>query len=299
MPPEAMETAREEFLKKSEEKAKKFNVSPEEYIQQYAKTEDDVRKENGSDSESFELTAPGGKNTDNALHVATQTRIALEHAQLDEITGLPNRKSYQEELKKRQERIQKSQELQRRHPAHSLEQDPDKYSVIYLDIDHFKKVNDTYGHPKGDEVIRTVANIIKETVRSEDFAARIGGEEFSIIVAGSDINAAILVAERIQSAVKEHVFNTESTPEKESGKFKITISLGVSDYINDTDKHVTAADAALQAAKGNTSACEKTLNTSGIQLQEGQTIPQEADSRDQIWVAKNGILSKHSQKNNL
>src|SRR5207249_1565076 len=74
-------------------------------------------------------------------------------------------------------------------------------AVLMVDIDHFKKLNDTYGHPIGDQVLVGVAQALKDNIRPSDFAARYGGEEFMVLLPDADDDAAQLVAERLREAV--------------------------------------------------------------------------------------------------
>jgi two-component system cell cycle response regulator len=119
-----------------------------------------------------------------------------------------------------------------------------------IDMDHFKEVNDTYGHKNGDLVLQTLAEIIKKSIRKSDIAVRYGGEEFLIILQNiKDINDAINVAEKI----RKNVENTEI--ELDSGKIiKKTISVGVSVYPDQCKKGwecIKFADIALYEAKKN------------------------------------------------
>ncbi len=82
-------------------------------------------------------------------------------------------------------------------------------SLILTDIDHFKSVNDTYGHPTGDQVLKGVARILREKARDTDVVARYGGEEFAIIMPETDAKGALVIAERIREAVMAEVFQTE------------------------------------------------------------------------------------------
>jgi len=120
-------------------------------------------------------------------------------------------------------------------------------SALMLDIDHFKLVNDTYGHLAGDHVLKGVAGIIQETKRTEDVFARFGGEEFVLLLPESAREGAVLVAERIREGLEEHVFDYEETP------IKVTISIGVATYVNHNYPSpkalIGAADAALYEAK--------------------------------------------------
>ena len=123
-----------------------------------------------------------------------------------------------------------------------------KCSLILTDIDHFKSVNDTYGHPVGDVVLRGVARIIREKAREADAVARYGGEEFAIVMPETDQKGAQAIAERIREAVRAEVFQTEMGP------LKVTISLGIATFADDAqDKQglVELADQCLYFAKRN------------------------------------------------
>ncbi|HOK93911.1 MAG TPA: GGDEF domain-containing protein, partial [Spirochaetota bacterium] len=120
-------------------------------------------------------------------------------------------------------------------------------SLIMADIDHFKKFNDVYGHIAGDEVLRKVAITIKESVRLIDVAARYGGEEFAVILPKTDINEAIIVAERLRT-------NIENTTVPWNDKsLKVTISVGLTQFDSETDLDnealIARADRALYVSK--------------------------------------------------
>lgn len=95
-------------------------------------------------------------------------------------------------------------------------------SVIYFDLDHFKKQNDSFGHNAGDHILKETAQMVKAAIRKEDTVGRFGGEEFVIILPNTDAKTAYAFAERIRSIVELHVFTFEDK------KIKQTISLGVS-----------------------------------------------------------------------
>ena len=119
-------------------------------------------------------------------------------------------------------------------------------SVIMMDIDHFKNFNDTYGHQVGDEVLKTVAAIMEDSVRAIDTVARYGGEEFVVICPEMDADHALHPAERIRSMVEYHDFRINEK------KVPITISLGIASYPTDavTRKDlIRRADEALYASK--------------------------------------------------
>jgi len=122
-------------------------------------------------------------------------------------------------------------------------------SCSILDIDHFKKVNDTYGHLAGDEILRMVAQLILNSTRDVDFAARYGGEEFALLLPHTEILKARIVCERIRKNIASETFTWEGT------EIKITVSLGLSGIPDDTprtpDDLIKAADQCLYAAKAD------------------------------------------------
>ena len=119
-------------------------------------------------------------------------------------------------------------------------------SFILVDIDHFKSVNDTYGHPAGDKVLREIAQMVKKKVRDVDLCGRYGGEEFAVLLPATDLKGAKLVAERIREGVRKEAF--ELRGEKRS----ITISLGISSFPEDAremEALIERADEALYRSK--------------------------------------------------
>lgn len=144
----------------------------------------------------------------------------------DSLTGLNNRRALQEHLKNEVERC-------RRRAA--------PLSLIILDVDNFKPYNDTFGHPAGDDVLRTVSKILRENRRESDTIARYGGEEFSVLLPFSSSDSAFIVAERFRRAVKNGPW--EAWP--------VTVSVGVATLgpSMSADALVAAADAALYEAK--------------------------------------------------
>lgn len=153
-------------------------------------------------------------------------------ATTDGLTGLFNHKYFYERL---------TEEFSRA-IRHNL-----NLSCIMLDIDHFKKVNDTYGHLQGDNILRNFSEILKTSIRHTDIAARYGGEEFSILLPHTDTTGAFLEAERIRVHVSTRNFSEAKHP------LYITISLGISSYPHEMIKSagdlVKNADIALYEAK--------------------------------------------------
>ncbi len=120
-------------------------------------------------------------------------------------------------------------------------------SLIMADIDHFKSFNDTYGHAVGDEVLRRVASVLRDCIRTMDIAARYGGEEFAIILPRTDIHEALIVAERIRSAIESMRVHSSDN------ELSVTISLGLTHMDHDLDKNkdqlIDRADKALYISK--------------------------------------------------
>ena len=116
-------------------------------------------------------------------------------------------------------------------------------SVLMIDLDHFKLINDTHGHAAGDEVLRGVAEVLREALRAHDVPGRYGGEEFGVLLPGSDASAAEAIAERIRKRIEWASF---------AGEAKVTASIGCA-ALDAADMHpaawVARADRALYAAK--------------------------------------------------
>lgn len=154
-------------------------------------------------------------------------------SQTDGLTGLNNRKAWEDQLNKEFVRLQRYKE---------------DCSLIMFDIDHFKKVNDSYGHPAGDEVIKETANITQQSIRKTDTAGRYGGEEYVVLLPHTSIANAEILAQRIRKRLEK------LTIEHEGNTIKFTASFGIADY-NESLKSATAwidsADKALYESKKN------------------------------------------------
>ena len=122
-------------------------------------------------------------------------------------------------------------------------------AVIFLDIDNFKGVNDTYGHQKGDEVLVAIASLLQKFCRTNDVAARYGGEEFLMLLPHSNAQGAFKIAERVREEVMKINFFWNESP------FSVTVSCGVTelnkDFMKDTEQLVAAGDQALYDAKNS------------------------------------------------
>ncbi len=155
--------------------------------------------------------------------------MAERRASSDKLTGLPNKRSADDTFK---------------HMVANATRTSKPLALVLFDLDHFKRVNDTHGHPKGDEVLATVGSAVGHTVRENDFAARDGGEEFMVLLPGDDTNGARLVAEKLRSAIE-----SLRIPGLEHG---ITASFGVASFPEDAASRedlLRKADRALYSAK--------------------------------------------------
>lgn len=122
-------------------------------------------------------------------------------------------------------------------------------SIVLLDVDHFKNVNDSYGHQKGDEILVTFASVLKKFCRANDTAARYGGEEFLMILPQSNAQGAFKIAERVREEIMKMSFVGNDS------KFSVTTSCGVAelnrDYMKNTDQLINVADNAMYEAKNS------------------------------------------------
>ncbi len=150
-------------------------------------------------------------------------------AYVDGLTGIHNRRYFEMRIVEELERAARFQ---------------GRMSVIMVDIDHFKKMNDEFGHLLGDEMLRAVSNILKQQLRKMDMVCRYGGDEFAIVVPETTGESAVRVAEKLRRQVETHYFPGVPRP--------VTISCGVADYPTHgvtRDEVVAAADSALYLAK--------------------------------------------------
>jgi diguanylate cyclase (GGDEF)-like protein len=155
---------------------------------------------------------------------------ALQSALHDELTGLGNRAAYDNSL-------QREIELSQRQNS--------PLSLVVLDIDNFKKINDSYGHSTGDRALKLLAKTINQTMRRSDMAFRFGGEEFVLLLSNTDAEAATIMAERLRQAVAESVYDDGA----QGSHF--TVSLGVAELETEEQAYhlFERADMALYQAK--------------------------------------------------
>ncbi len=175
------------------------------------------------------------------LLARTKTHVELKRAKekllrmaiTDELTSLVNRRYFMGRLLHEYERTKRYESV---------------FTVLMIDLDYFKNVNDTYGHQAGDTVLRTVSNSMKLSLRLSDIIGRIGGEEFAVILPETELSGAMIIGERIRKRVEAlDIIHKEC-------KIKITISIGASSSSKDDlsiDEVLQRADTALYRAKEN------------------------------------------------
>ena len=156
----------------------------------------------------------------------------------DELTGLLTSKSFFSELRR-----EAAQAEVKAHP----------FCVLMMDVDHFKEVNDNYGHLVGSQTLEEIGGVIKRALRAGDVAARFGGEEFAAFLLEADYAQGLVAAERVRSAVENHGFQAGRRDLPPVGRtLKITISIGVAAFPDDAKdpiELVELADSALYRAK--------------------------------------------------
>lgn len=186
-------------------------------------------RENISNSE-LNFLGLFAKQIELAITIADLFQAVKEQAITDGMTGLYNRRYFEEYIKKEAIRAMRQNQ---------------KFTVIGIDLDHLKQINDTYGHNYGDIAIKAIAEVLKNNARSIDIAARMGGEEFNLILPAVDIEGGCIAAERIRKAI-------ESVELEKIGH--ITASLGVATYpdqSDDLEELLELTDQAMYESKRN------------------------------------------------
>jgi len=193
---------------------------------QNAQAELEVQNEELADMQA-ELEAQNQELSDTQIELEHANRQLQELATTDGLTGLKNHRSFREQLDYEWARVVRTQQ---------------PLSVILMDVDRFKQYNDTYGHPAGDDVLRTVASILKAQARQGDFVARYGGEEFVVLLPNTDMEASTAVAERFRAEIEKYGWTLR----------EVTASFGVvttSMSITSADELVQGADKCLYVSK--------------------------------------------------
>ena len=181
-------------------------------------------------SAEMDFLALFAKQIEMAITIADLFQAVKEQAVTDALTGLYNRRYFEEALEKEVQRAKRQKQ---------------PFSVIGIDLDFLKKINDSYGHAYGDIAIKTVADILKTNARSVDVPARIGGEEFNVLLPGINSEGAMIAAERIRKTIEKAEIDTVG---------HITGSLGVATYFEHTDnveELLELTDQAMYTSKRN------------------------------------------------
>ena len=178
------------------------------------------------------------KQAATTIQRATAYSEILKHATLDALTGLNNRRQFEIRIKQETARSQRKDTL---------------LCGIMLDIDYFKKINDTYGHAAGDCVLKGVANIITQTLRDYDIPCRYGGEEFFILLPMTHIDETILVAQRLRQTIESTPIDIREAKNPEASAVSVTASFGVTMYNpqETPEEFYQRTDKALYEAKIN------------------------------------------------
>jgi len=188
-----------------------------------------------------QLASAEGKLQEQARQIETHAAAA----RTDPLTQLANRRAFDDALKSR---LKEHRDSGR------------PFCVAMIDVDHFKKFNDTYGHLAGDEVLRTIGRVLRRSTRQSDFIARYGGEEFTVVYPGTRVSDACALVERIREAIAAECVEFNGT------ELRATASIGVAQFLGteELDSLVERADAALYAAK--------TSGRNRCHWHDGQTI---------------------------
>lgn len=155
----------------------------------------------------------------------------LEISSVDFLTNIPNRRYFFEVGNK---------------SFHLAKREKHPLSIIYIDIDHFKSINDNYGHNIGDEILKLVSSKMNKLIRKSDILARTGGEEFTILLNNTDKENAFILAEKLRTTIENSCYRDKEF------EIQVTISLGISELQNDDeelDSIISRADKALYRAK--------------------------------------------------
>jgi len=169
-----------------------------------------------------------------ALRNALLYREAIESALRDPLTGVANRAALDTALKR-------EVSLSQRHKL--------PLSVLLLDIDKFKKINDTYGHAAGDLVLQTLTQGVNACIRTSDVQARYGGEEFVVVLPGTDRNGAVLLATRIRRHIESLCCTVPAASATAALRFTVSLGVAAFDGQEDSASLVHRADQAMYAAK--------------------------------------------------
>lgn len=208
--------------------------SMKEVIESYAREQKkrNLRNKNRVASLNNDLSAASSHIKKLKAQVSTKDTELV----VDELTQIGNRRGYANFIQEQHRKL-KSGDIR-------------SLSIIVMDIDKFKQVNDTYGHAIGDQVLKRTASIASQVVGKDDYVARFGGEEFVVVCVNKDVKEAALLSQKIRKAIKSRRFTVRESKKS----LNITLSSGVAQFANGSDivtKVFENADSALYQAKNN------------------------------------------------
>ncbi len=220
----------------------------------------------------------------------------------DAVTGLPNHRAVMSKL---------DQELARYQALYEHKPDDlfERCAVLFADLDHFKHVNDTWGHRAGDAILREVAGRLRAVLRLDDFVGRYGGEEFAIILPETDLSQAVQIAERLRLAIAQEPCIWQAEDGETNVAIAVTASIGVALYGlhgMSREELVTQADAAMYLAKrgGRNRVCIADVTDEPMAVAQGETelfpdrraVSSTANALSAAASARDGDTDAHSHR---
>lgn len=236
------------------------------HVQDYAGEEKTLREEHPGETSVIETSGAVQRQ----IIETVKTKEALGR---DGLTGAMTRAKMEAEMKKLQADASRNHGVRKSDTARESQHSP--FSFIMVDVDHFKNVNDTFGHPVGDVVLCEIVRRIQSRVRAGDMVARWGGEEFAVVALSANGSAAVLAEDLRQLIEKEPIKFIDEHGKNQS--IQVTASFGIAPYDENIDTFVGHADRALYSAKrggrNRVYAIDEGTGRPGLYIPEGSRIP--------------------------
>ncbi len=208
-----------------------INIKLEEITEQLSEHFDsETQQQQLTEQKLMEMTQKLQEMEEESKSLRFNLKLAHENALHDFLTGLPNRQAYDERIEQEYARWKRYQT---------------PLTLVVWDIDHFKKINDTFGHKAGDRTLILIAQLLRDNCRIPDFVARFGGEEFVMLLPNTTASQALILTEKLRQLVENTGFNSHGNA------INITLSCGISDFNGDDTREAVfeRADQALYQAK--------------------------------------------------